>query len=82
MAARCRRGCRRRSSATRPWRSSLAPEEAWQRFDEAVQSLSRARTGVSVVAISQAFGQLSAAAWDLAEAVEQRQRQQRAGRAG
>jgi hypothetical protein len=34
------------------------------------------------VAISHAFGQLSAAAWDLAEAVEQRQRQQRAGRAG
>jgi hypothetical protein len=33
------------------------------------------------MAISQAFGQLSAAAFDLAQAVEQGQRQ-RAGRAG
>jgi hypothetical protein len=64
-----------------PWRSSLAPDDAWERFDDAVQALSRARTGVSVVAIAQAFGQLSAAAWDLAEAVEQRQRQ-RTTRAG
>ncbi len=64
-----------------PWRSSLAPDDAWERFDDAVQSLSRARTGVSVVAIAQAFGQLSAAAWDLAEAVEQRKRQ-RTTRAG
>ncbi len=65
-----------------PWRSSLAAEDVWERFDDAVRSLSRARTGVSVVAIAQAFGQLSAAAWDLAEAVAQRQRQQRTGRAG
>ena len=64
-----------------PWRSSLAPDDYWERFDEAVQSLSRARTGVSVVAIAQAFGQLSAAAWDLAAAVEQGQRK-RAPRAG
>jgi hypothetical protein len=63
------------------WRSSLAPDEVWERFDEAVESLSRARTGVSVVAIAQAFGQLAAAAWYLADAVEQRQRQ-RATRAG
>ena len=64
-----------------PWRSSLAPDDAWERFDDAVQALSRARTGVSVVAIAQAFGQLSAAAWELAEAVEQRKRQ-RTTRAG
>jgi len=64
-----------------PWRSSLAPAAAWERFDEAVETLSRARTGVSVVAISQAFGQLSSTAWELAEAVEQGQRQ-RAGRTG
>lgn len=63
------------------WRSSLASSDAWERFDDAVASLSRARTGVSVVAISQAFGQLSSAAWDLAEAIDQRQRG-RAGRAG
>jgi hypothetical protein len=64
-----------------PWRSVLASAEVWERFDDAVAALSRARTGVSVVAISQAFGQLSAAAFDLAHAVEQGQRQ-RAGRAG
>jgi hypothetical protein len=64
-----------------PWRTSPAPGEAWDRLAEAVQALSRARTGVSVVAIAQAFGQLSAAAWDLADAVEQRQRQ-RGARAG
>jgi hypothetical protein len=63
------------------WRSSLAPEEIWERFDEAVESLSRARTGVSVVAIAQAFGQLSAAAWELAEAVQRGQRP-RAAQAG
>ena len=63
-----------------PWRSSLASDEVRQRFDDAVQSLSRARTGVSV-SPSQAFGQPSAAAWDLADGVEQRQRQPRSGRA-
>jgi uncharacterized protein with PhoU and TrkA domain len=56
------------------WRSSLAPDDVWERFDEAVQALSRARTGVSVVAIAQAFGQLSTAAWELADEVEHRQR--------
>ena len=63
------------------WRGSLAPADAWQRFDDAVDRLSRARTGVSVAAIAQAFGQLSSAAWELADAVEkgQRQRTTRAG---
>ncbi len=65
-----------------PWRSSLAPAEVWGRFDQAIEALSRARTGVSVVAISQAFGELSAAAWALAEAVEQRQARSRGARAG
>jgi hypothetical protein len=59
-----------------PWRASLAPVDAWDRFDEAIEGLSRARTGVSVLAISQAFGQLSSAAWELADAVEKGQRQQ------
>jgi hypothetical protein len=53
-----------------PWRESLAPADAWERFDDAVAGLSRARTGLSVAAISQAFGQLSAAAWELADAVD------------
>jgi len=64
-----------------PWRSSLAPDDLWERFDEAIESLSQARTGVSVFAIAQAFGQLSAAAWNLAEAVEHGQRRG-AARAG
>jgi len=62
------------------WRSTLAPDEVWDRFDEAVEALSGARTGVSVVAIAQAFGQLSAAAWNLAEAVEHGQRRGPLGR--
>ena len=54
-----------------PWRESLAPAEVWDRFDYALEALSRARTGVSVAVIARAFGELSAAAWALAEAVEQ-----------
>lgn len=64
-----------------PWRGSLAPADAWERFDDAVDGLSRARTGLSVTAIAQAFGVLSAAAWELADAVE-RSRRQRSRAAG
>jgi hypothetical protein len=64
-----------------PWRRSLAAAEVWERFDDSIESLSRARTGVSVAAIAQAFGQLSTAAWELADAVERGQRQ-RTSRAG
>lgn len=53
-----------------PWRARLAPAEMWERLDEALEALSRARTGVSVEAISRAFGQLSSAAWELADAIE------------
>ena len=74
-------GCHPKSCARAEWRRSLAPAEVWERFDDAIESLSRARTGVSVVAIAQAFGQLSSAAWELAEAVERAQRQ-RTSRAG
>lgn len=64
-----------------PWRTSLAPAEVWQRFDDAVQALSQARTGLSVPSIAQAFGQLSAAAWELADAVDRGARPQSATRA-
>jgi hypothetical protein len=53
-----------------PWRSSLAPDEVWARFDEAIEGLSRARTGVSVVAVSHAFGLLADAAHALAAAIQ------------
>ena len=65
-----------------PWRSSLASAEAWTRFDEAVAALSLARTGVSVVAIAQAFGQLSAAAWELAGEIDAGGQRSRSAQAG
>ncbi len=54
-----------------PWRPALASEDAWGRLDSAIESLSLARTGVSVAAIARAFGELSAAAWALAAAVDE-----------
>ena len=64
------------------WRESLAPVDVWERFDVAVEGLSRARTGLSVIAISQAFGELSVAAFELADAVDRGRRGSRAARAG
>src|SRR5437763_1220259 len=64
-----------------PWREALAPPEAWERLDEAIERLSSGRTGVSVQAISQAFGGLASAAWGLAEAVDDAQRRPAAGAA-
>lgn len=61
-----------------PWRETLAPAEAWEQFDDAVDTLSRARTGLSVAAIAEAFGELSSAAWELADAVDSRQRSREA----
>lgn len=65
-----------------PWRDSLAPDSVWERFDHAVDGLSRARTGLSVLAISQAFGELSAAAFALAGAVDRARQPARASGAG
>jgi hypothetical protein len=65
-----------------PWRSSLASAEAWQRFDDAVTALSLARTGVSVVAIAHAFGQLCGAAWELAAEIDAGAQRARSARAG
>ena len=64
-----------------PWRPTIAPADTWQRLDDAIAALSRARTGVSVVAVAQAFGELSAAAWELADAVDGRSQRSRASRA-
>jgi hypothetical protein len=65
-----------------PWRDALAPTEAWERFDDAVEGLSRARTGLSVAAIAQAFGELSAAAFELADAIDRVRRGSREAGAG
>jgi hypothetical protein len=71
-----------RSYGPAPWRGSLASDELRERLDEAVESLSRARTGVSMVDDrARRSGRSPPPAWELAEAVEQRARQ-RAGRAG
>jgi hypothetical protein len=60
-----------------PWRPSLAPAAAWDRFDGAVEALSRARTGVSVIAVSRSFGVLADAAYTLAAAIDEQQRANR-----
>ena len=65
-----------------PWRPSLASADAWQRLDDAVAALSLARTGVSVVAIAQAFGRLSAAAWELAAEIDAGAQRSRPARSG
>ena len=64
-----------------PWRETLAPTEAWERLDEAIERLSSDWTGVSVQAISQAFDGLASAALRLAEAVDDAQRRPAAGAA-
>ena len=76
-----RRGYLRRSSATLSGALRSRPMMCGSGSTRPSESLSRARTGVSVVAIAQAFGQLSATAWDLADAVEHHRRH-RAPRAG
>ena len=65
-----------------PWRSSLAPADVWERFDQAIEGLSRARTGLSVESIARRFGQLAAAAWDLADAIDAEVRAPAAARPG
>jgi len=64
-----------------PWRLSLASAEVWQRLDDGVGALSLARTGVSVVAIAQALGHLSAAAWELAAEIDAGAQRSRSTRA-
>jgi hypothetical protein len=54
----------------RPGTGRRGPEELWTRFDEAVATLNRAITGSSAVAVAEAFGTMSDAAADLADAVE------------
>jgi len=64
------------------WRPSLAPIETWERFDCAIEALSAARRGLSIESVARAFGQLSAAAWELADAIEAAGKARPAARAG
>jgi hypothetical protein len=54
----------------RPGTGRRGPEELWARFDESVVTLNRAITGSSAVEVAAAFGAMSDAAADLADAVE------------
>ncbi len=54
----------------RPGTGRRGPEELWSRFDAAVADLNRAITGSNAVEVADAFGEVSDAAADLADAVE------------
>jgi hypothetical protein len=53
----------------RPGTGRRGPEDFWARFDRAVAALNRAITGSDSANVSDAFGELSAAAAALADAV-------------
>jgi hypothetical protein len=59
-----------------PGTGRRGPAELWQHFDAAVASLSAVATGRDIVAVAEAYDDLSAAAADLADAVG---REDRAG---
>ncbi len=54
----------------RPRTGRRGPQELWSTFDAAVAELNRAIAGSSAVNLAHAFGAMSKAAGDLAEAVE------------
>ena len=53
----------------RPGTGRRGPQELWERFDAAVASLNRAIAGSDPAAVAGAFGEMSAAAGTLADAV-------------
>ena len=53
----------------RPGTGRRGPAELWQRFDAAVATLNRAITGSRAADVADAFGEISVAAADLADAV-------------
>lgn len=53
----------------RPGTGRRGPVDLWSRFDAAVAQLNRAITGADAAAVADAFGELSQAAGDLADAV-------------
>jgi hypothetical protein len=54
----------------RPGTGRRGPEDLWSRFDVAVRALNRAIAGSSASDVAAAFGEMSEAAGELAEAVE------------
>jgi hypothetical protein len=53
----------------RPGTGRRGPQELWDRFDSAVQTLNRAITGSEAATVADAFGEISEAAAALADAV-------------
>lgn len=53
----------------RPGTGRRGPAELWERFDTAVAQLNQAITGTDAAAVATAFGQLSHAAGELADAL-------------
>jgi hypothetical protein len=58
----------------RPGTGRRGPQQLWERFDAAVAALNRAITGSNAATVADAFGELSAAARELAEAVAREDR--------
>ena len=54
-----------------PGSGRRGPRELWKRFDTAVEDLRTALAGISLAAIGRGFGELSLAARDLAQEVEE-----------
>jgi len=54
----------------RPGTGRRGPDELWVRFDSAVKELNRAIGGASALVVASAFGAMSEATADLADAIE------------
>jgi hypothetical protein len=61
----------------RPGTGRRGPDELWSRFDAAVAALNRAITESSAADVADAFGELSTAAAELADAVSRQDEQAR-----
>jgi hypothetical protein len=58
----------------RPGSARRGPDDLWRRFDAAAVDLSRAAAGSDVLAVSDAYAELSEAASELAQAIEREDR--------
>ena len=66
----------------RPGTGRRGPAELWSRFDTSVSALNRAITGSDAAAVSDAFGELSTAAAEVADAIAREDDAASARRAG
>jgi hypothetical protein len=66
----------------RPGTGRRGPEDLWSRFDTSVSALNRAITGSDAAAVADAFGELSTAAAEVADAIAREDEAASARRAG